>query len=256
MDAVIGVGIALVLAVAAYHKQVLDYWGSIAAFLMGTTVSIFGGIEWLALLISFVLIAWIATKFEYEYKTQRDVSEGENGERRVKNVIANGMVPVGIAVLAWIYTTYIQNPTYLETMAVETMYTPYTGYELVFMGAYIGAIATATSDTIASEIGSLDTETRLITNLKKKVKTGADGGISLAGEIASIVGGLIIGLIAYLTFGIEFALIVGPVAGFIGCNIDSLLGATLERKGIMNNEHVNLTATLSGAIIGSVLMLL
>ncbi|OUJ18628.1 Cytidylyltransferase family enzyme [Methanonatronarchaeum thermophilum] len=256
MDAIIGVGIATVLAVLSYHKEILDRGGSLAAFLMGSVVSVFGGLEWLVLLISFVIIAWVATKFEYEYKAHKDINEGENGERCVKNVIANGMVPVAIVLLAWIYTTYIQNPVQIQTMAVETMYTPYTGYELVFMGAYIGAIATATSDTIASEIGTLDSETRLITNLKKEVKTGANGGVSLAGELASIIGGLTIGLIAYLAFGIEFALIVGPIAGFLGCNIDSLLGATLEKKGILNNEHVNLVATLSGAIIGALLMLI
>ncbi|WGI16978.1 DUF92 domain-containing protein [Methanonatronarchaeum sp. AMET-Sl] len=256
MDAVIGVGIATVLAITAYHREILDRGGSVAAFIMGSIVSIFGGIEWLLLLISFVIIAWIATKFEYEYKKHKQIHEGENGERKVKNVIANGMVPVAIVILTWIYTTYIQNPTQIQTLAVETMYSPYTGYELVFIGAYIGAIATATSDTIASEIGALDNETRLITNLKKKVKTGSNGGISIAGELASIIGGLIIGIIAYLAFGIEFALIVGPIAGFIGCNIDSLLGATLEKKGILNNEHVNLTATLSGAIIGALLMLI
>ncbi|MFQ6061872.1 MAG: DUF92 domain-containing protein [Methanosarcinales archaeon] len=37
--------------------------------------------------------------------------------------------------------------------------------------------------------------------------------------------------------------------GFIGTNIDSLLGATLQQKGLLSNNGVNLVATLAGAIV-------
>ena len=42
-------------------------------------------------------------------------------------------------------------------------------------------------------------------------------------------------------------------AGMVGCFADSLLGATLERNGLFNNEHVNLTATIIGALVGIIL---
>jgi uncharacterized membrane protein len=41
-----------------------------------------------------------------------------------------------------------------------------------------------------------------------------------------------------------------PVAiGFLGCQIDSVLGATLERRGLVDKKTVNLVATTSGAIL-------
>ena len=40
----------------------------------------------------------------------------------------------------------------------------------------------------------------------------------------------------------------------VGCFADSLLGATLERNGLFNNEHVNLTATIIGALVGIIII--
>jgi len=39
--------------------------------------------------------------------------------------------------------------------------------------------------------------------------------------------------------------------GFIGTNMDSLLGATLENRGYLTNSSVNLFATVAGALVSS-----
>ncbi len=61
---------------------------------------------------------------------------------------------------------------------------------------FIGSIATATADTMASEVG-VATTPRLITNFKK-VPPGTDGGVSVLGTFAGIVGAGLIGLAAYI----------------------------------------------------------
>ena len=61
---------------------------------------------------------------------------------------------------------------------------------------FIGSIAVATADTLASEIGVVDKYPRLITNFKK-VPPGTDGGISPIGTAAGIIGAGIIGVCAY-----------------------------------------------------------
>ena len=69
---------------------------------------------------------------------------------------------------------------------------------------------------------------RLITTLKV-VETGVDGGVTLLGEFAELVIAFLIGIVAYL-FGlgdIRIIFITG-IAGFLGANIDSVVGATLE----------------------------
>jgi len=49
---------------------------------------------------------------------------------------------------------------------------------------------------------------------------------------------------------------VGTIAGFIGTNIDSLVGAVLENRGVFGNAGTNLVATAGGGISGILLALL
>ena len=119
---------------------------------------------------------------------------------------------------------------------------------------FIGAIATATADTMASEIGVLS-KPILITS-RERVKPGTDGGISVLGTAAGLIGALIIGLTAYfvnVSPELSSSILIALFAGMIGCFADSLLGATLERSGLFNNEHVNLSATIVGALVGIII---
>ncbi len=45
-----------------------------------------------------------------------------------------------------------------------------------------------------------------------------------------------------------FAVVTG---GWIGVNLDSLIGATLENRGITNNNSTNFLASLLGGLIGA-----
>jgi len=47
------------------------------------------------------------------------------------------------------------------------------------------------------------------------------------------------------------ALIITIAGGFLGTNIDSLLGATLQSRGLLTNSGVNFVATFAGAIISA-----
>lgn len=111
---------------------------------------------------------------------------------------------------------------------------------------FAGALAAATADTWATEIGRHSrTQPRLISN-GMPVLAGTDGGMTLLGTTGAIAGA---GLVAGLSYGFgqrgAFAI---AVAGVVGMLVDSLLGATVQRKvRWMDNDAVNLAATLSGA---------
>lgn len=118
---------------------------------------------------------------------------------------------------------------------------------------FAGALATATADTWASEIGRHSrTAPRLITT-GARVPAGTDGGMTLLGTAGGVVGaGFIAGL----------AVIVGPrssdaagavaVAGIAGMLVDSLLGAAVQGKVTwFDNDVVNLAATVAGAAIAA-----
>lgn len=125
------------------------------------------------------------------------------------------------------------------------------GYYLPLVGGFIGAIATATADTLASEIGILQ-RPRLITTMRK-VDPGTDGAISVLGTLVGIIGAAIIGIAAFFLGIISdpfLSLKIAVVSGTVGCFMDSILGAVFERRNFINNEHVNLLATITGALVG------
>lgn len=118
--------------------------------------------------------------------------------------------------------------------------------EQIFMIASVSAIAGAAADTWATEIGGnrIKGATRLITNWQK-VEPGTDGGISLAGTIATLGGSSIIMLIFYLmaesTAGSYLMIIV--VSGVAGSLSDSYFGARLQSRRIAlrmitHNNHL------------------
>lgn len=208
----------VIVGLLIYIKGALDLLGSIFMIIMGIIIIFTAGVNWLLLIFAFLILGLIFTKYKHEYKKKMGIYEGT---RSVKNVISNGIVPFVMAAFG-----------------------NYAGF--------IGSIAVATSDTLASEIGVVDKHPRLITTFKK-VPPGTDGGISPIGTAAGIVGAGIIGIIAYL-LGISAdpftALKIAVISGTFGCFVDSILGAVLESRNYLTNEHVNLLATVSGAILG------
>lgn len=213
----------IVIGIMVYARKALDLLGSIFMIIMGVII-IFApnaGVNWLFLIFIFLILGLIFSRYKHQYKKDIGVYEGT---RTIKNVISNGVVPF--------------------VMAAFGNY-----------GGFIGSIATATADTMASEVG-VTTTPRLITNFKK-VTPGTDGGISVLGTAAGIVGAGLIGVSAYL-LGIHPDLLktmeIAVISGTAGCFIDSVLGAVLESKKYLNNEHVNLIATICGASIGILLV--
>lgn len=114
-------------------------------------------------------------------------------------------------------------------------------------GAFAAALAAATADTWATEIGRHSpVPPRLITN-GRPVPPGTDGGITLLGTAGGIVGALFIASLARAMVPGGFLPAVA-VAGIAGMLVDSLLGATLQgRLKWLDNDAVNLAATAAGA---------
>lgn len=214
--------LVVIIGLLTYFRGALDLLGSIFMVVMCIIIIFTAGINWLILIIVFLLLGFLTTKYKHEYKKEIGVYEGT---RSAKNVISNGIVPFVMAAFG-----------------------NYAGF--------IGSIATATSDTLASEIGVLDKAPRLITTFKK-VSPGTDGGISPLGTAAGILGAGIIGFFAYI-LGITpdpfSAMKIAIIAGTFGCFIDSVLGAVLESRNYITNEHVNLLATLTGAFLGIIIV--
>lgn len=122
--------------------------------------------------------------------------------------------------------------------------------EMKYYVVLICSLSGIASDTVSSEIGQLRSfKTYLITNLKF-VKNGVDGGITIPGTLAGIISSLIFSLIVYFYYDIAtkdmIVIILAPI--FINL-IDSFLGATFQRKKLINNNQTNFVAILLGSLV-------
>lgn len=242
--------ICIVLASVTYLRRMLDSGGSIAAFFIGIVIGIFGGIEWILLLLVFLGSAFLATRYKFNYKKEHGFQEGKKGERGAINVLANGLVPMSLALL--------HNPANsLDPISIGLF-----EYKIVTF-LFITSVACAASDTLASEMGILSDKTYLITNLKR-VKPGTNGGVSLFGEIWAFIGAAYTFAISFIVFYIldgiyikPSLMIFGIAVGFMSCQIDSIIGAIFERRGLIGKSTVNLLAvSISIIITGAILWLI
>ncbi len=216
--------IAFSIGYIALRFNVADFTGLLSATIIGMLTILFNP-KFFILLISFFIFGSVATKFKYDLKKSIGIAEPAGGARGYVNVFANTIPAVFFAL----------NYKYFQ--------------DQIFSALFASSIAVALGDTLASEIGQTSFKAYMITNLSK-VKPGTDGAISFRGELAALIGCSIIAILGYVVriYGVDVILPV-LIAGFIGVHIDSFLGATLEKRGILNNAGVNFFSTLSGGVL-------
>ena len=119
---------------------------------------------------------------------------------------------------------------------------------IIALTAVSAALGEATADTLASELGQAFAGTpRLVTTLRR-VPRGTDGGVTLAGTAIGVAGSAIVAAVAVAALALPWrAGLVAWGAAVFGLFFDSLLGATAERAGWLNNDAVNFLSTLSAA---------
>jgi uncharacterized protein (TIGR00297 family) len=211
----------------------LDLGGWLAGWLLGVAVWLGLGWRGFVLLAAFVVLGAAATRSGRARKRSRGIAQERGGRRGVRHALANGAVPglAGFAVLA------CPGP-----IGASSAWAPVAARLIA-----AGAIAAATSDTLASEIGqAFGGDPRLVVG-GRRVPPGTDGGVTTVGSLAGLSGAAMIGGLAW---GLGLLGLAGAVAavgaGFLGNLVDSLLGATLERRGLLGNEAVNLLASAAG----------
>lgn len=233
-EIVVALAFSFFLGVLAYRAKIADVSALLSAALLGVLIIVFSGLSWFLLLLTFFILGGGFTRYKYAYKESIGIAQAKDGIRSYENVFSNSTAALVLAVA----------------------YGVFPEHSLPIIYAYMGTVATATGDTLASEIGTTAKgRPRMITTLKPS-EPGADGAVSLLGEFAAILGSAAIGILAYL-LGVSdnfiLTVLITTAGGFFGTNIDSLLGATLQKRGVLSNSGVNFVATFTGAGISAAL---
>ncbi|HDN50906.1 MAG TPA: DUF92 domain-containing protein [Thermoplasmatales archaeon] len=233
IDIAINIVICGAFAGLSLQFNVLDIGGTIFAFIVGSAILFTQGLSWFSLLVLFLVLGALATKYKRNFKRRR---LHERPSRKAMNVIANGAVPALLALFSLRYD---------------------------FAVPFVTSIAVAMADTIASELGVLSNNAYLITTFKK-VEAGTNGAISPLGEFVALAGASLIAVAGYFLLhlsGVEAVLCMS--LGLLGCHIDSLLGATFQGKykgmitgqdTVLTNSDVNLISISLTALLAVIIV--
>jgi uncharacterized protein (TIGR00297 family) len=191
----------------------------------------------LAPLILLFVLTREATKMGRGRKPASDQTEEKHG-RNAAQVLAN----LGVAALASsCYYLVFRHPP-------QTWRPPYVLAAIEV--PMLAALAEATADTVSSEIGHAFGGTPRMLLTLRRVAPGTDGAITLLGTLAGIAAAALVAITGMPALGMEFSGCMHSLAaGIAGLFFDSLLGATLERKGWIGNDVVNLASTLFAAMV-------
>lgn len=219
-------------------KKLLTPAGVIHAGILG--VIVWGSLGWqgYAVVVFYFLVGSAVTRIGMAEKEAAGIAEKREGARGPENVWGSALTAafcaLGVLGLNWWHPEEL------------------VGQNLVFLLklAYVASFATKLSDTCASEVGkAYGKRTFLITTLQP-VPRGTEGAVSLEGTLAGVVGSLAIALVGWAVGLIDLTgIALCVIAAFIGTNIESVIGATLQSKfEWLTNEVVNILNTAIGAM--------
>ncbi|MBE2202170.1 MAG: DUF92 domain-containing protein [Anaerolinea sp.] len=207
----IAIGLSSLIAGLALWRGSLSKSGAAGALVVGTLTFGLGGWVWGALLAIFFVSSSLLSHFK-EAEKRAAAEKFEKGHRRdMGQVLANGGLGAGLAVLSALFPSPI------------------------WFFLFVGVMATVTADTWATELGTLSKNPPRLITTGQVVEVGTSGGVSWLGTAVSFAGGLLIGLVAGLLQQTRDEKMLGRVAlagamgGLIGSLTDSLMGATIQQ---------------------------
>lgn len=225
----LGLGFSVALAFLVWVARAATPLAAVTGGVITAVLSLapLGAHSALAPLLALFLLTFSATRFGRGKKQRLGVAEDKRG-RNAAQVAANlGVAGLGAA-------------------AALTHPLPESFYAVLV----VAALAEATADTLASELGEvLSGQPLLITSLRR-VTPGTDGAISMAGTMAGLSGALVVVLVGVWAPGLNVGNAVCALVGALGgLFVDSLLGATVERRAWLNNDAVNFLSTLAAGVL-------
>jgi uncharacterized protein (TIGR00297 family) len=246
-------GFVSIVSILAWRFSFLSPTGALAAFVCGILIGLGFGYKGLFVIGLFFISSSLLSRYKKKRKNHLDSMHEKGATRDWIQVAANGGIA---AATAFAYA--------------------YWGSHLLLI-AFCISLASANSDTWASELGILSKQRPISVRRLKRVEAGTSGAVSFLGSAAGFLGAGTIAVAAYYLFSLEGrAVILIWIFGFTGMLIDTVLGAYLQAgykcqicgmevekkqhcgkaslllKGnsLLQNDGVNFISSLLAAILG------
>ncbi|HEX7736371.1 MAG TPA: DUF92 domain-containing protein, partial [Ktedonobacteraceae bacterium] len=249
----------------AYKRRSLTKGGALGAVATGASIAGLGGWPWGLSLIYFFTSSTLLSHFREKEKARLAADKFSKGSQRdLAQVAANGGLASLYAIAA--------GSTRSETLRAACE------------AGFTGALATATADTWATELGTLSSNAPRLVTTGQPVEPGTSGGVTPLGSSAAALGAFSQGLFHWLARGARlnqgFLPLITLISGLTGNLCDSYMGATIQvmyfcptckceterpvhscgtlthhLRGFLwcNNDAVNFLATLTGSLTAIVL---
>ena len=199
--------------------------GALAGFAVALAIYLGAGPGGFVVLFGVFLITAIATRWRRSVKEQYGKVTQHNG-RDAWQVLANIFAAAAVCVGCIAYPE-------------ATLY---------LLPGVIAALAEAAADTVSSETGeALRGRTYMLFSFRR-VEPGPDGAISLGGTTWGALAALSVAVLSWVTGVLDWRWsLLSAGCGFAGMLFDSVLGATLEARGVLGNDGVNFLSTVFAA---------
>ena len=221
------VALNVIVASMGYFARTVTLAGAVTGAVIGIAVYLGTGWHGWGLLFASFLATALATFAGFRRKAAAGIAEERGGRRGPGNALANTGVAAGAALLC----LGVAQPALAKL-------------------AMVAALVTSASDSVASEVGKAWGKTTWLVVGFRRVSPGTPGAVSMEGTIAGLGAAV---LLAMAAVGLELiparwiaaVVVAATVAGLV----EGALGSTLEARGTLNNDALNLINSMIGAAL-------
>lgn len=219
MQWALGAAFSLAFGLAALALKAVDIRGMAAGVCVG--IAAYAGFEFSGFALLTLFVALGSIRWRREKRRVR---------RSARHALANGAVGA------------------LLGLTASALSTP----PPALTAAFAGSFAAAAADTVSGEVGQAWGGRPVLISTFRPVAKGENGGVTWVGFTAGAAAAAVIGLAAF-ALGMEVSFWAVLAGGAAGNTADSLLGATLERRGMIGNGGVNAACAGVGAAVSALL---